>query len=247
LRQRLLTPSLLVKLEQRVRALADRDLAGAQPSREINAREAALAAVKINLDRAGQNLGLAETPQQYKMVARVVEELNLQQEKLETEIAALQQSGATAADVEAEVASAVALAHRLTDLAADPKNYAAISDVFRQVNVRLFLRYEKVKVKKRTLNQLVSGVVTFGSAPPPITIYEGPTGRREIKSPVSSEDTGQCSPRTPLRPEHSGPGWEGNSLGNRCRGDWIRTSDLLNPINGIEAGSNRRILQVQAF
>ena len=30
-------------------------------------------------------------------------------------------------------------------------------------------------------------------------------------------------------------------------GERIRTSDLLNPINEIEAGSNRRISQVQAF
>jgi hypothetical protein len=33
----------------------------------------------------------------------------------------------------------------------------------------------------------------------------------------------------------------------QCRGDWIRTSDLLNPILGVEAASSRRIPQVQAF
>jgi hypothetical protein len=33
----------------------------------------------------------------------------------------------------------------------------------------------------------------------------------------------------------------------RCRGDWIRTSDLLNPILWAEAAASRRISQMQAF
>jgi len=40
---------------------------------------------------------------------------------------------------------------------------------------------------------------------------------------------------------------EGISFTKDSRGDWIRTSDLLNPINGIVATSRRRISQVQAF
>ncbi len=219
LRQRILTPRLLAKLEQRVRELAERDLAVAQPGQEIKAKEATLAEVKTKLDRAEQNLPLAETPQQFKIVASVFEDLGRQQKKLETDLAALRQAGTAAMDLEAEVAAAVALAHRLTDLAADFENYAAISEVFQQVNVRLFMRFQEVQEKKRKLNKLVSGVVTFGSAPHPITIYEGPTGRRDIKGPVSSKDTGPCSPRTPLCPELFGPGREGSSLGNVNRGD----------------------------
>src|SRR5262249_36841553 len=34
---------------------------------------------------------------------------------------------------------------------------------------------------------------------------------------------------------------------SECRGDWIRTSDLLNPILGDKAGSSRRMSQMQAF
>ena len=33
----------------------------------------------------------------------------------------------------------------------------------------------------------------------------------------------------------------------QCRGDWIRTSDLLNPILGVKAASSRRMSQMQAF
>jgi hypothetical protein len=35
--------------------------------------------------------------------------------------------------------------------------------------------------------------------------------------------------------------------GLQCRGDWIRTSDLLNPILRVKAASSRRISQMQAF
>jgi hypothetical protein len=33
----------------------------------------------------------------------------------------------------------------------------------------------------------------------------------------------------------------------RCRGDWIRTSDLLNPILWVKAARSRRMSQMQAF
>ncbi len=101
--------------------------------------------------------------------------------------------------------------------------------MYRQVDVKLFLRFQEVQVGKRMLNKLLSGVVNFGSTPPPISMYEGRTGRREIKSPASSEDTGPCSPRTSLLPGSLDPGKEGDSLGNVHRGDWIRTSDLTVP------------------
>jgi hypothetical protein len=198
-----------------------------------------LAAVRAKLDRAGQNLALAETPQQFKIVAGVVEDLTRQREKLEAELAELNRAGAGAADLEAEVAAAMELVNGLTDLAADPGHYAALGEVFRRVNARLFLRFRGVQVKNRNLNKVVSGVVTFGSAPPPITIYEGPTGRREIKGPASLGDAGPCSSRTPLPPESSDPGREGRSFGNVRRGDWIRTSDLLNPIQGGESKKGR--------
>jgi DNA invertase Pin-like site-specific DNA recombinase len=230
LRQRVLTPRLLGKLEQRLRELAAREAAVDGAAQEISVNERALAEVRAKLTRAGENLALAETPQQYRIVAGFIEGLTRQQEELEAKLAGLRQAGAGAVDMEAEVAAAMELVRGLTALTADPSNNAALGEAFRRVNARLFLRFQGVQVKKRKLNQLVSGVVTFGSAPPPITLYEGPTGRREMKGPVSSGDAGPCSSRTPLPPESSDPGEEGCSLGNVSRGDWIRTSDLLNPI-----------------
>ena len=80
----------------------------------------------------------------------------------------------------------MALARRLRDLAADPANFAALGEVVTQVNARLFLRFHKLQKGKRKLNKLVSGVVTIGAAPAPITVYEGPTGAKKVNGPVAT-------------------------------------------------------------
>ena len=46
---------------------------------------------------------------------------------------------------------------------------------------RVYCRFEKTQPKKRVINKLSSGVVTFGNATPPIELYEGPTDRRHVK------------------------------------------------------------------
>src|SRR5262249_11359006 len=112
-----------------------------------------------------------------------------------------------------------------------PENLEAVGALFRQVNVRLFVRFRPVQEKKRKLNKLVSGVVTFGSAAPPVEIYRGMTSRQKVKGPATPDSA--AGPGLPTPPPPTGPldpGREGESLGNVCRGDWIRTSDLLNPI-----------------
>jgi DNA invertase Pin-like site-specific DNA recombinase len=230
LRQRILTPQLFAKLKRRLLELARQELKSDKPVQQIEAKQEALAQVGAKLDLAGRNLALAETPQQFKMVARAIDDLALQRDRLESELAEQRRTINVATDIDADLAAAMELVHDLTKLAADPENYKALGEVFNQVNVRMFLRFSQVQIKKRIVNKVVGGVVTFGSAPPPIVIYSGPTGRREIKGPTSSADVGPSSSRTALPPESSHPGREDSSLGNVRRGDWIRTSDLLNPI-----------------
>ena len=66
---------------------------------------------------------------------------------------------------------------RIEDLVAAPDKLGSIGDLFRLANVRMYLEFAPVKVKKRTLNKLVGGVLTLGAAEPPILLYEGPTSR----------------------------------------------------------------------
>jgi len=107
-----------------------------------------------------------------------------------------------------------------SELAAQADQLGSAREVFRLVNARLFLGFRPVKVKKRVLNKVTGGVVTFGEAPPPIEIYQGPTARRKIKGPAASDAAGpggRCSPTPPERSIDSGR--EGKSLGNVNRGD----------------------------
>jgi hypothetical protein len=60
-----------------------------------------------------------------------------------------------------------------------------------------------------------------------------PTGRQKVRGPGKpSDSTGPVSQIPPQNSESAYPGSVDRSLGRICRGDWIRTSDLLNPIQG---------------
>ena len=72
--------------------------------------------------------------------------------------------------------------------------------------------------------------MTLGSSPPPVEVYNGPTARQKLTIPAARGAAGPVDPSSPAVPKPFGPGQEGESLGNVSRGDWIRTSDLLNPI-----------------
>jgi hypothetical protein len=180
-------------------------------------------------------------------MAAVFDELQQEKKRLEAEVGRAAAEGAGGVDPEAEVGAALSLARRLTELAADEENLAAVGEVFRQVNVRLFLRFRALQVGKRQLNRLTSGVVTFGSAAPPIPLYEGPTGRAHVKGPATPEVAGPGDSGSPVVPEPCGPGREGDSLGNVSRGDWIRTSDLLNPIQECPSRKMPEILPAARF
>lgn len=218
LRQQVLSPRLMQKLEQRLVQRARQEHQPDQDGQEA-ARQAQLAELKRKLERVNRNLGLAETDEQLKAMLATQKQLREQHDALETLLARGEQTRPAAASVQAEVDKALAALGRLTDLAGDDSDYAAIGELFRQVNVRLFLRFDEVQQKKRTVTKVAGGVLTFGSAAPPIQPYEGPTGRRRINCPATSGVTG---PGDRTIPDQScASGLEGNSSGNVSRGERI--------------------------
>lgn len=76
------------------------------------------------------------------------------------------------------------------------------------------------QLKQRVVNRLSGGVVTFGTAEPPVPLYEGPTARKPIKSEAAAAIAVQSGEDVPL-PSPVGSGREGKSLGNVSRGDRI--------------------------
>jgi hypothetical protein len=78
----------------------------------------------------------------------------------------------------------------MEELAADHTDLQSIGDLFLRLNARLFLRFEDFQRKNRAVNRISGGVVTFGSSPPPVALYEGPpgSGRRRDRPPSSRLD-----------------------------------------------------------
>jgi hypothetical protein len=177
-RQRVLTPSFRAKLETKLRAIAARELGSPRPDQAVETKRAALAETRRKRERAAQNLALAEDETQYKAVAAVFDQLKREEAVLETELLQAEQAARPAVDAEAEVAAALGALDRMGELAADPTNLGAIGELFWRLNARLFLKFREV----RTMNRVAGGVMTFGATPPPVPLYEGPTGRRALKS-----------------------------------------------------------------
>ncbi len=183
------------------------------------AAKAALASVRSKRERAGQNLALADGPDEYQTVATVFNQLKQQERAAEAEVRRLDHDAEKVRSVDAEVEAALAGLDRMAALADVPEDLAGVGRLFQQLNARIFLRFKEARQKTRTVTKLVSGVVTFGATPPPVALYEGPTGRRHVKGPAVPEGTSgpgsQDSPGVP----GGVPGREGESLGNVSRGE----------------------------
>ncbi len=218
-RQRVLNPAFRSKLEAKIREIAERELGGPRPDRGVASKRAALAEVCRRRERAAQNMAMAEDQGQYRAVAAVFDQLRREEQALEAEVRQLEQDAVPTLDIEAEVVAAMAALDDLGELAADATNLVAIGELFRRLNVRLFLSFREERPKKRVVNRVAGGVVTFGATAPPVALYEGPTGRRALKARPAAE-TGQGLAASPALPALSGE-QDDSSLGTVSRGERI--------------------------
>jgi hypothetical protein len=122
-------------------------------------------------------------------------------------------------DRDADVAAALGVLERLGEQASNCQDLGSIGQLFHQLPARLFLKFMEVRKKKRTVNEVAGGVVTFGATPAPVVLYEGPTGRRHVQGPATP--VGAAGPNSSdLSPSpDANPGNEDNSLGNVHRGE----------------------------
>ena len=196
-RQRLWSPGLCAKLEQKLRAIAERELGRSQADTVVTAKQAARTAVRVKRERTEQNLALAETPDQYRAVAKIFEQLKQQEKALEIEVRQLEGVTRKVQDVDAEVTTVLPVLECMAELAAGNHDLGGVARLFQQLNARLFLRFTEGRWKKRIVNKIAGGVVTFGVTPPPVALYEGRTDRRSVKGRAIPEGTvGEESPES---------------------------------------------------
>jgi hypothetical protein len=231
IQQRALTPQRLRKLEARIRQLADGEQRDNQQQQEIARKRAELAEVEPQRDQASNNLARAKTDEQYQAIATVFDQLSKQVASLQAEIVAAEARTTTANEADSAVDAAMAIIHQMTNLVREGEDLVSARQLFGLVNVRLFIGFQSVKVGKRELNKIQGGMVTFGNAPPPIDIYEGPTVRSKVKNSIVSAAIGSGETRKPSPPKVGG---KDKSLGNVSRGEarWLLCAvfkSLLNP------------------
>jgi hypothetical protein len=220
IRQQLFSPLLRSKLEQKLRAIAKREQRQSRSEDANASKKAQLSAVRARLEVASRNLALVEGPDQRDAVAKVFDELKRQERTLATELEQLERGKRAPRDIGAEVELALAGLDRLTELATGAVGLADAGKLFQALGVRLFAAFMPVKLKKRTVNKLSHGLVTFGCTPPPVPLYCGPTGRRELKHGSTALPAAEPRGGVPHAASSRLDG-EGNSLGNVNRGDWI--------------------------
>jgi hypothetical protein len=218
IRQQLLSPSLLPKLEAKLHELAKRDEgddASKAAIREVNQIRVRISQTESQIERTQRNLALAEGENQFRAVSAVFEELVTQKQNLENDLKAAEINSSQEIDSDADISTAMKDAQFLTELASSDDGLAAAKELFQATDARLFLSFQQVRQGKRELNRLKRGVVVFGNGEDPIEKYSGPTTPDKLKRKSPAVRENKKAPKT------TNSGEEAKSLRNANRDDRI--------------------------
>ncbi|MCI0334113.1 MAG: recombinase family protein [Planctomycetes bacterium] len=221
IRQRLLDGNRLHKLQDKIEARARAELNAPAQDSNLDAKRAELAQLLGQLARIQRNLALAESDELFGSISEVFAELKSTALRVEREVASLERLSQTPSSVETEVAIAIEIIARLKELAADASNLPALSQLFKQVNVQVYLRFLPVKKRRRTENKMTGGVLTWGNAPSPIQKYQGPTGRGQLRLATAQRTYRPDAINGSGKTDVVDSGGRDRSLGNVSRGDRI--------------------------
>lgn len=200
--------------------------------------KARLSALDGELAGVGRNLASAKDETQFEVIAGQFDELRQGQERLRVRIAELEAVVKRETAPASELESVLAIVDQLSDLAKGDQGLTAADHLFKVTNLRMFLRFAPVQTGKRVLNLLQGGVVTFGDASPPISIYSGPTSRNHVCSAIpEAAAAGEASSPAEL----SESGGERKSLGNVSRENRTAIELFLAGIRAWETGLRRQI------
>jgi len=221
IRQRLLDGNRLRKLQDKIEARARAELQSSAQDTKLDAKRAEFAQLQGQLARIQKNLALAESDELFRSISEVFTELKSSAQRVEREVASLERLSQVPSSVETEVAIAFEIIARLSELAGDASNLAALSQLFKQVNVQVYLLFLPVKKRRRTENKMTGGVLTWGNAPSPIQKYQGPTGRGQLRLATSQRTDSPDAINGSGKTDVVDSGGRDRSLGNVSRGDRI--------------------------
>ncbi len=175
--QKVLTPSALLKLRHRLAELAQNESKPVERSSCIAQTE--LEKLKKDQAKIESNMALAENPDQFKVIANAFEKNKKRMDELQQQLVR-EKRPSERPGVKAEVDAAIDALVRLPELLSKSDDYSQLTEAFGLVNARLFLGFKETQPKKRIVNKISRGVITFGETTPPILLYQCPTNRRCI-------------------------------------------------------------------
>lgn len=220
--QRLLKPGMMERLEAKLRNRIAATPQESSAAEAVGRKQGEINALRVQLATVEQNMALASTTASLRSIEKMFATLQEKEKGLAVELEQLKSSISAAPTPESQIQAALSVARSLPQLAQNPKNLAAIGQLFRTVNVQLYVRFESVKLTKRYVNKLSGGILTIGDVPPPITKYSGPTDRTTVRNSLSPKDhataENQSSAACEFLPVSD---QEDKSLGNGNRGDRI--------------------------
>ncbi len=241
IRQRLLSPTLLPKLKQRLEELAKSESPEDSQAKTRTAKTAELAHVQKDLKLTSQNMALAKSPEQFEAVAEVFNNLKQQEAAIRAELVQIQEQPAKN-DAQSEVKDALDFAKDLVKCVDQCEDYALARQLFESTNAKLFLSFRPTKVKKRTLNKLVGGVLTFGAAPAPIEVYTGLTGQKHVEKAKQQNRVDSSKEESTRTSEHFTSGEEEKSLRNVSRGFRNQLELFVQGIEDMDPGVRHLVL-----
>lgn len=225
IRQKLLSPTLLQKIEARLASFGQADGADTGDNR-AKKLAAELKMVENELAVAKRNLARANSDEEYGAISSEFARLSQRQQQLHQESIEHVEAKKKLNPSHSELDHVREIIRNLAKLATEAGGLQAAGELIRLVDAKLYLAFEPVTVKKRMINKIKSGVVTFGDAPPPIDVYRGPTSRKALKE-LTGLDSAISKPTCNQQEKSFFKPDKNQSIGNVSRGGWTAVELFL--------------------
>jgi Recombinase len=180
-RQRALSTGMFSRLARRVRELAEQELGVDRREAETEKGRKELETVSNDLKIVTKNLSRAQTDAEYEAIRSEFNEVERRKAQLELELRQASEVRGLENGLDLEVEKALSGLGRIGDLLDTADNVEAVSDLIKALNAKLYVQFDPVQKGRRTVNVLIGGVLTLGSSPPPVTLYEGPTDKGIVR------------------------------------------------------------------
>ncbi|MBI1347094.1 hypothetical protein GC163_12490 [bacterium] len=240
IRQQLQAPHfrelMVSRLQEKLRASASTHPAA---STAIEAKRSELSQRESQINQVTRNMVYANGPEMVEVFQAELRQLKSQADQLRADLQALEAAAPRPSEKpDDRLTACLNLLDQLPKLAESVENLPAITELFRRMNVQLYLQFSPEKKKKRVLNKLRQAILTTGNATAPIRKYAGPTGRRALHQTSGTAQPAAKSGSAGTKcPDDSSQ--EDESLGNTNRGDKTAIELFLAGVRGWEAGLRR--------